>query len=153
MPRNPSKQRCNYPGCRAWSMRDQAFCASHLRSVPLRDHAERILPLLRAVREAAEAPAKEDAAVLEKELHQLFRARGIFLAWIEDLPEDERRRLNPAQLLRAWNDSTARVIQLLRARRDLVGTDVGDLADLVQSAYDILERTPPAPEEEGSGCP
>ena len=68
----------------------------------------------------------DDSRVIEQELVDLLQARRYFCDWIAELRrEGDSRSTSPAQYLRAWNDSTARVIQLLRARKQLQPTDAG----------------------------
>ncbi len=143
MPRNPAKRRCTFPGCRAWARRGSDWCASHERSRALQEGADLVLPLLRALahKESTPPPLDDDLALIEEELKRLFEARQQFLAWVAKARE-ENDRVTPTQFLRAWNDSTARVIQLLRARRDLTGG--GSAEDgLFNAVYDALEALLP----------
>ena len=142
MPRNPQKRRCSVPGCRAWAKHGEEMCASHLRSRALREDADFILPLLRAATRAARRDAPDSVEVLDEELRNLNRARALFMVWLHRLDEREEEpgtRIKPAQFLRAWNDSSARVIQLLRARHDLVGDQEGRFGPLMDEVYDLLE--------------
>jgi len=67
-----------------------------------------------------------DSHVIEQELTGLLQARSYFCDWIDELRrEGNPRSATPAQYLRAWNDSTTRVIQLLHARKALRPTNTG----------------------------
>lgn len=90
----------------------------------------------------------DDLALIEQELHRLFEARRIFSAWVDSArsdPDGAGARLNPAQFLRAWNDSTTRVVQLVRARRELAMGDQGGFSGpwgaLLAAVFDELEAT------------
>lgn len=144
MPKNPQKLRCEVPGCRAWAKRGRALCASHLGSRAVRDHADLVLPLLHAVsRQPTDGPLG-NLEVIDEELRNLFTARTLFVSWIHKLSEEkDSPGVPPAQFMRAWNDSSTRVIQLLRARRDLGGKE-GDFAPLMDSVYADLQTMFPA---------
>jgi|YNPNPStandDraft_1061719.scaffolds.fasta_scaffold03786_8 hypothetical protein len=145
--RHPKKP-CAMEGCRAYAQRGQDFCAAHLRSRRLRERSEEALALLRRVTEQAEAEPLADLEVLERELRQLFSARKFFMAWVDRLQADEEGKgITPAQFLRAWNDTTARVVQLLRARRELRGGQAGAYAGLIEEVLAELEQTLPALKE------
>jgi len=144
MPRNPQKRRCIVEGCRAWAMRGQSLCASHLRSRAVRERSELIMPLLLALDETREAPVA-DIEVINEELERLREGREFFWLWVKEFRAQdpgERRGLSPWAFLRAWNDSTARIIQLLRVRRDLSGQKGGEFDKLIDSVYDELEKHP-----------
>jgi hypothetical protein len=91
-----------------------------------------------------DAGRADDLAILEDELAGLLAARELLMAWAERMAQEGRSGLNPAQLLRAWGDSTGRVIQLLKARRELCGA--GETDALLDAVYAELEaellRTP-----------
>ena len=140
MPKNPNKRRCEVEGCRAWAMRGESLCASHMRSRAVRERPELILPLLRAVADVDEERPLEDVQIIDQELQKLFAARAYFEAWVKELRDVEPQRgLSPAQFLRAWNQTTTRVIQLLRARRDLGGSKDDEFGELMSSIFDELE--------------
>lgn len=140
MSRNKNKCRCMVPGCKAWARRGAELCASHLRSRVVRGHAEMIVPLLRLMGEANSADAVTSPEVLDRELRELAAARRMFLEWTQALLRGQEgsdalpKGLTPAQFLRAWNDSTARVIQLLRARHEL-GAAQGEVGELLDEVY------------------
>jgi len=141
MAKNPEKRRCKMPACRGWAKRGHDLCAPHLRSRAMREHADLILPLLRAVGDAATDLPLGSLEVIDEELRNLFRARALFMSWIGNLSErEDQPRVNPTQFLRAWNDSTTRVIQLLRARRDLGGGEEREFGPLIDGVYDVIER-------------
>ena len=156
MPPNPNKQRCALAGCRAWARRGETLCASHLRSGAVRRHSREVLPLLRA---AAKPPmpapgqgasAEGSVELIDRELEQLLEARRFFRCWVEDqrrreergepAAEDGSRALNPAQFLQAWNGSTMRVIQLVKARRDLMGASANAADALIQEVLDEVAQ-------------
>ena len=84
------------------------------------------------------AHVEDDLTIIERELARLFAVRELFLGWVQDLRAAPGSGSGlPAQFLRAWGDSTGRVIQLLRARRDLTGSRQDALLDAV---YDELEQ-------------
>jgi hypothetical protein len=151
--------------------RDPAgLCSSHARARALQAGGELVLPLLRAVTEigptapsgtrphqrawlaghAAPAPPAldDDLGLIDEELRRLFEARAQFLAWVEQARQegDDGARVTPTSFLRAWNDSTTRVIQLLRARRDLTGSARGE-DSLFDAVYDALEAMLPQVED------
>jgi len=172
MPANPNKRRCAIPGCRAWAKRGEMLCASHLRSEALRKHSHEVLPLLRAVSEPpARAPGQGTSAesaveVIDRELEQLLEARRFFRSWVEDQRQREEhgdspgeqgpRALSPAQFMQAWNGSTMRVIQLVKARREVLGEAAGAADALIQDVLDEVAKRLPgelpgeAPPVEGS---
>jgi hypothetical protein len=141
MPRNPNRRACAVPGCHAWARHEGDLCASHAGSRALKNHGHLALPLLKAVSQPA--PATDDLTVIEAELRRLEDARARFLEWIEEVRAetegDCRPTVNPVQFLRAWGDSSARVVALLRARRDLTGTG-DDGAGALDALYEAIER-------------
>ena len=161
MPRNPEKRRCVFPECRAWARRGGSLCASHGRAKALRQAGALVLPLFEAVAQAepAAAPAgaqppaydpatlHDDLALIDEELRRLFEARAQFMAWVEQARQQDRgAQVTPSSFLRAWNDSSARVVQLLRARRELTGGAGRPEDGLFNAVYDALEALLPAPE-------
>lgn len=107
---------------------------------PLQDPADLMRYLEHAL--AREHLALEDEAVIEAELRNLLAVRRLFVAWMLTRAGDDGGTpdIDPARFLRAWNDSVTRVIQLLRARRDLAGQDGGQWAALIDAVYDQLEE-------------
>lgn len=171
MPANPDKRRCVFPGCRAWARRGGSLCASHGRARALRQAGAMVLPLFEAVAQAdppaprraclTDPPAPQppydpatlhdDLALIDEELRRLYEARAQFMAWVEQArQEDHGAQVTPSSFLRAWNDSTARVIQLLRARRELTGGAARPEDGLFDAVYDALEALLPA---EGESLP
>ena len=116
---------------------------------------EVLAPLLGALGEAVEprllamlgtSPAEplepgDELALIDRELARLLAVRELYLAWVEELRAAGAPGITPAQFLRAWSDSTGRVIQLIRARRELGGAQADALLDAV---YQELERRLPA---------
>ena len=81
----------------------------------------------------------DDLAVIEAELRQLRAARHVLVDWLRDLQDRGWAGGAPTPFLRAWSESTRQVLQLLRARRELV--DAGE-AGLEADALDALEELP-----------
>ena len=97
-----------------------------------------VRPVARALCSASEAgPRGDDLAVIDEELAQLLAARELFKAWVERTQTQDESPLTPAQFLRAWGESTGRVIQLLKARRELGGGSQTDA--LLDAVYAELE--------------
>jgi len=159
MPANPEKRRCAMPGCRAWARHGETLCASHLRSDAVRRHSRQVLPLLRAAAvPPASAPGPSDAQgrdagggveVIDRELEQLLEARRYFRSWVEEQrrreergesSEDGPRALTPAQFMQAWNGTTTRVIQLVKARSALLGAGANAADALLQEVLDEVAR-------------
>jgi hypothetical protein len=106
-------------------------------------------PLQRLLAHSAAEDVGADLPLIDRELAALLDARHYFLSWVAELraaedagPDDPgpgrpgpgrpgparpgptsggRAGAQPAQFLRAWNDSSARIVALLRARRALAG--------------------------------
>jgi len=71
MPRNSAKQRCAYPGCRAWAMRGSTLCAAHAGRT-------RRPELLGGVAAAAQAASEEmRITTLEEEIALLASRRDM----------------------------------------------------------------------------
>jgi hypothetical protein len=101
--------------------------------------------LLHALAEGQHSGSLEDAEIIEAELLNLLAARRLFVYWIangsrEDTKKGALAGVKPTQFLRAWNDSVTRVIQLLRARRDLTEEGGGEWDALMDKVYDQLEE-------------
>ncbi|MGI6366769.1 MAG: hypothetical protein ACOX2L_00170 [Anaerolineae bacterium] len=95
---------------------------------------------------APEVPLQDDLALIDRELARLLAVRELVLHWMEGLRGPDtagRSPLSPSGFLRAWSESTGRVIQLLRARRELAGAPADALLDAV---YAELEQLLPPPE-------
>jgi len=93
---------------------------------------------------AAAGPTAGDAArVLDEELLALLATRRYLLDWVAALREEDQPRLagTPAQFLRAWSDSTARVIELLKARQALAAA-TDDTDALLEEVVAALEASP-----------
>ena len=84
-----------------------------------------ILAQLRAATDRVASLPLEDAAVIEAEMLSLLTLRSLVLAWMRESRQKEavagqaQDPGSPAQFMRAWSDSVSRIVQLLRARRDL----------------------------------
>ena len=136
MPRNVDKRRCAVPECRAWAKRGQELCAAHLSTRAMRAGQERaqVLDPLAALRDAVEASRQrevDDLGTLDDELRTLYTARALFLSWLHAEEGGPPTGIEPSAFFRAWNASTTRVIQLLRARRELgrTGSDLDAIID------------------------
>jgi len=131
-----------------------------------------VRPLLDLVASGAERGAGDSVEVIDREIESLMRAREYFLQWVTLLREEERvdggesgssdragqsarqkgarpgsqsKRLgfSPGQFLRAWSESTWRVVQLLKARQRLAGSGQHqDYAELVDAVLADLEALP-----------
>lgn len=129
MPRNPDKRRCQQATCRAWARHDSPFCAMHQprpgsgSAVPQNTPSE---PL-------------DDLALLEEEVRRLLEARAEFQAWAREVrAAGGKVEITPLQFLKAWGDVSARLIQLLRARKALQPR--GDaIEDLVEAVWQELQ--------------
>lgn len=91
----------------------------------------------------------EDLAVLEQELRNLFTVRALFLRWLEPGRDEEPEGVDAAQFLRTWNDSSTRVMQLLRTRRQLAGNQEGEWGPFMRDVFDALEGRVPIFQQEG----
>ena len=90
----------------------------------------------------AQAPteglAPDPTAIIDRELARLFAARELFMQWVESGNAD----IPPHAFLRAWGDSTTRVLALLKARRDLATDSTMDA--LLDAVYNALAQDEPA---------
>lgn len=164
MPANPNKRRCVMPGCRAWAQHGDTLCASHLRSRAVREHSREVLPLLRAATKPPVTLPEQGAdsaggvEVIDRELEQLLEARRFFRSWVEeqrrreergDVADDGPRPLSPAQFMQAWNGTTTRVIQLVKARRELLGAGADAADALIQDVLDEVAKGLPGDPSQG----
>jgi hypothetical protein len=102
------------------------------------------MPLLLALESTPDGPPT-DIKVINEELEKLREGRRYFMRWVKEfraLDPGHRRGLSPWAFLRAWNDSTGRIVQLLRERRALTGQKEGEFDELMESVYDLLEQSP-----------
>lgn len=151
MPKNPNKSRCTSLGCRAWAKRGESLCASHMRAQVNHQEADLILPLLQNVAKDLTDGAIEDLVVLDKELRHLYAVRATFVSWVQRLGDKGPPAVDPTRFLRAWNDSTMRVIQLLRARHDLADDEEGEFGPLIKGVYELMERDLPGGDQGAVG--
>jgi len=86
---------------------------------------------------------QSDLAAINDELTRLRQGRDYFMAWVEQFraadPAD-RRGLSPWAFLQAWNDSTARIIYLMRERRNLAGHKDTEFDPIMEAVFDQLEQ-------------
>ncbi len=138
MPRNLDKRRCEVEGCRAWAMRGGTRCVAHVerpRSVRRpRARVQNVEPREGAPTAPWSAPPSI-AELLDEELRKLLEVRALY-EWGQRA--DDASHAPSPQFLRAWNDSVSRVVQLLRARRDLAEAQGGEFDELVRSVLDEL---------------
>jgi len=91
---------------------------------------------------SATAASAADLALIEEELRQLLAARALFMEWLQSLragQDPEHPVVTPTQFIRAWSDTSTRVVQLLRARAELRGDQSGALDALLAGVYQELE--------------
>jgi len=102
-----------------------------------------LVPLLLALEARHDGP-RDDVEVINEELEKLREGRAYFQQWVNEFRQQvpaDRRGLSPWAFLRAWNDSTYRILQLLRERRALIGEEGGEFDGLIKSVYEELEET------------
>jgi hypothetical protein len=91
----------------------------------------------------AEGNVRDDAALLTEELRNLYAVRALYLAWLRERATGAEgasvQAEPPSRLLRAWAEITARVIQLLHARRALAAGAEGSLEGLMQGVLDKVD--------------
>jgi len=139
MPRNPNKRRCAVPGCKAWAKHGHELCASHLLSQTARSSDRFVVPLLKAAAEASQTPLTDNLEMIDRELHNLCVARSAFLQWAHrQSAEEAEPPVAPPELLAAWNQVTARIIQMLRIRRQV--TDRGSVDPFVTKLMTLAEQ-------------
>jgi hypothetical protein len=63
------------------------------------------------------SPTVPDQQALERELRGIYYVRLLLVAWAQKLATTDDAE--PTRFIKTWNDSVGRMIQLLRARRDL----------------------------------
>ncbi len=131
-----------------------------------------IRPLLDLVNAGAAQSADSSVEVIDREIESVMRARECFLYWValecgpqasegndEGVPRSpkdgdskkpggrrvpaKRSGFAPGQFLRAWNDSTTRVVQLLKAREAMLVAERGeDYTDLIDAVLRDVEELP-----------
>jgi hypothetical protein len=145
MSRSERKQRCAMPGCKAWAVADHDCCAAHLSQVRALSWEALLRALEGAMQSAwgADAGPPDDLAVLNAELRDLYAVRALYLAWLREhaaaSDEDAAPPEPPSRLLRAWAETTARVIQLVRARRALSAVTATSFDALMQDVLDKVD--------------
>jgi hypothetical protein len=140
-PRRP----CAVQGCKAWAKHGEVLCASHWQQA--RRHDPGVPELLKDVRQEA---VQNDLALIQEELDRLLRAREEFRNWAfelrqrdkqdEDAGELKRLRIHPNQFLAAWERVTARIVQLIRARHQLLKEQPAQEDGLVEAVMDDILR-------------
>jgi len=166
LPRNPQKQPCAVKDCKNWAMQGADRCFVHqLTLFRGGASAESSDPTLKMIVDVAQqighVATADDLELIGQELAHLYAARWAFLSWVRQANQaadgegSESGETNqgqgavsadvpPARFLKAWSDSTARVIQLLRARRELVGQGQGQAIQGLEEALDLLAASYPA---------
>lgn len=100
-----------------------------------------LLPLTRATL----GKAAGDLQAINEELERLREGRQYFMDWVAEFREQdpaERRGLSPWAFLTAWNDSTARIIYLMRERRGLGGQKATEFDPIMEAVFDQIEQEP-----------
>jgi len=137
-------RRCIYRDCRAWAMRGGLLCVAHQKMVgrESRAAADALGPM-------RDQGLLEDVALIDAELDRLLEARDEFKKWALELrdrdnAEDDanrlkRMRIRPGDYIRAWDRVSARIVQLMKARRELLGPGTATQPDgLVEAVLDDL---------------
>lgn len=101
---------------------------------------------------AAAAEGADAARLIDLELIVLLEGRRYFLDWVEALragdapapgePAPKGAAAAATQFLRAWSDSTARVVQLLKARQALGAAGEDGYGPLLEQVVAELEASP-----------
>lgn len=89
--------------------------------------------------------AASDLAAINQELERLREGRQYFMEWVTEFRDQEpaeRRGLSPWAFLTAWNDSTARIIYLMRERRSLSGQKATEFDPIMEAVFDQMEQHP-----------
>jgi hypothetical protein len=135
-------RRCRVPGCQGTAKPGYSHCERHLFTRGGSGDVDLIPNLIHRITEAAQGDSLEDIEVIAREMRTLYAAREAFVAWVEQKLRDEEKRekVPPSRFLRAWSESTARVIQLLRARHELCGGEAGSLDALIDTVHQRLEE-------------
>lgn len=87
--------------------------------------------------------AASDLAAINEELERLREGRRYFMDWVAEFRNQdpaERRGLSPWAFLTAWNDSTARIIYLMRERRSLGGKKATEFDPIMEAVFDQIEQ-------------
>ena len=86
---------------------------------------------------------ESDLAAINQELERLREGRQYFMDWVAEFRDQdpgERRGLSPWAFLTAWNDSTARIIYLMRERRGLGGHKETEFDPIMEAVFDQIEQ-------------
>ena len=149
MPRNPKKQRCAQPGCRAWAMSDSQYCRAHrpaetradeplppapvsiVEPSPLGIYASALTPEERRLLEQA-----GDTLDLEPEIWLLrLMSRRLFVA----IGQEDTDRETIRKLASVLYQGIARLAQLMRVRRTLRGDAADGLAGALAKALEEID--------------
>ena len=157
MPRNPKKQRCAQPGCRAWAMSDSQYCRAHrpaetradeplppapvsivepapvsiVEPSPLGIYASALTPEERRLLEQA-----GDTLDLEPEIWLLrLMSRRLFVA----IGQEDTDRETLRKLASVLYQGIARLAQLMRVRRTLRGDAADGLAGALAKALEEID--------------
>lgn len=97
-----------------------------------------------------------DLAAINEELERLREGRRYFMDWVKEFRTQdpaERRGLSPWAFLTAFNDSTARIIYLMRERRSLTGHKDTEFDPIMEAVFDQIEQRPGVEALTGVGKP
>jgi len=139
------KRPCAVQGCKAWAKHGEQLCAAHWHQA--RRHDPGVPELLKDVRQEA---IRDDLALIQEELDRLMRTREEFRNWAFELRQRDREddaagelkrlRIHPNQFLAAWERVTARIVQLIRARHQLLQDRPAQEDGLVEAVMDDILR-------------
>jgi len=116
-------RRCIYRDCRAWAMRGGLLCVAHQKMVARENQAaaDALGPL-------RDQGVLDDVALIDAELQRLLAAREEFAQWAPEREDDEggqespkRIWIRPGDYMRVCERISARIVALVKARRELLG--------------------------------
>jgi len=134
-------RRCIYRDCRAWAMRGGLLCVAHQKMVGRENQAAAA-----ALGPMRDQGLLDDVALIDAELQRLLEARDEFAQWAPEREDDDeateapkRTWIRPGDYMRVCERISARIVALVKARRDLLGPGVSAQPDgLVAAVLDDL---------------